>query len=256
MSSEPGFDRGSGSGFDRDVAVREWRTSILSRGGLTVGEVDELQDHLELVEADMLEQLRPHEAFWLAAHRVGTPDALTREFAKVRPNMGWEVRAQWVLLGLAAYMLLVPAMQLVVYLLVALLATVPQLVGLAAGIRLYATPLAILLLFSGVAALVRRSGASPNVVDRAVGRFTASGWLGMGLAVLALVAWRTGLEFLSRPVFLMVQEALEVPGGVAPIQSEVWFWLANGLYSVLPLLILGLVVRIQRRLERARPARA
>lgn len=51
---------GAGVSFQRDAAVREWRTSILSRGGLTVSEVDELEDHLELVEADLREHLRPY----------------------------------------------------------------------------------------------------------------------------------------------------------------------------------------------------
>lgn len=239
--------------FQRDAAVREWRTSILSRGGLTVSEVDELEDHLELVEADLREHLRPYEAFWLAAHRVGTPDALTREFAKVRPNMGWEVRAQWAVLGVLAYMLLVPLVQPLLYLLIAGLARIPSLIGFAAGIRLHVWPLAMLLVIAGLAFIVGRSGASPAVVDRAVGRLAGLGWRGLASAALVFAAWQVGLNFLLGSSFSMVRAALDRPGELAPIQSEVWYWLADALRYVLPALLLGLVVWIQLRLERARP---
>ncbi len=247
---------GAGVSFQRDAAVREWRTSILSRGGLTVSEVDELEDHLELVEADLREHLRPYEAFWLAAHRVGTPDALTREFAKVRPNMGWEVRAQWAVLGVLAYMLLVPLVQPLLYFLIAGLARVPGLVGLAAGLRLHVVPLAMLVVVTGVAFLVRRSGASPAVVDRAVGRLARLKWLGLVLAALVFVGWQLGVNYLLVNAFLIVGEALDRPGELASIQSEVWFWLASAVRYVVPALLLGLVVWIQLRLERARPEQA
>src|SRR5690606_35142811 len=104
-----------GVSFDRAEAVSAWRISILSRGGLTVTQLDELEDHLELVEADLLAGMPADEAFWVAAHRVGTPDALTREFGKVTPNLGWAIRAQWALLGLLAYWLLQPLAFALVY---------------------------------------------------------------------------------------------------------------------------------------------
>ncbi len=239
--------------FDRDGAVRDWRKSILSRGGLTVSEVDELEDHLELVEGDIREHLRPYEAFWLAAHRVGTPDALTREFAKVRPNMGWEVRAQWAMLGLLAYMLLVPAVQPLLYLLIVVLARSPELTGLAAGIRLNVMPLSLLLIFSSVAFTVRRSGASPTGVERAVSRFASFGWPGLALALVMLVAWQLGLNALMGNLYSAAKEALGSPGELAPIQSEVWYWLANGVAYGLPAFLLASIVRVQLRLERARP---
>lgn len=244
---------GAGVSFDRDAAVRDWRVSILSRGGLTVSEVDELEDHLELVEADLSEGMRPSEAFWVAAHRVGTPDALTREFAKVRPNMGWEVRAQWALLGLLAYMLLLPLAQLLLYSLIAGLSRLPGFVGPAAGLRLNMGPLSLLLVVVGVVFMVRGSGASPAVVERALGRFTALGWPGLAVAVGGMVAWQLGLGVLTGRAFSLVRATLERPGELAPIQSEVWFWLANALRLVVPALLVGLIVWVQRRLQRARP---
>lgn len=240
--------------FDRDAAVRDWRISILSRGGLTVTEVDELQDHLEHIEADLLDHLLPEEAFWLAAHRVGTPDALTREFGKVRPNMGWHLRAQWVLLGLLAYVLLMPAVQALLHLLVAVLARSPSLIGLAAAVRLYAGPLAIAIVFSGVAFAVRRSGASPAAVDRVVSAIGSSRWPALPLAVLGLVAWEVGVYFLAGTASSLARETLNPVGGPAPLQSELWYWLSTGLVYAYPAFLLGLIVRIQRRLEAAMPA--
>src|SRR5690625_442655 len=93
----------SGSGFDREASLNAWRSALLNKGGLTPDDVDELQDHLEVAEGELKAQLAADEAFWVAAHRLGTPDALTREFGKIQPNTGWLLRAQWLLLGLLTY---------------------------------------------------------------------------------------------------------------------------------------------------------
>lgn len=241
--------------FDREAAVRDWRTSILSRGGLTVSEVDELEDHLELVEADLQGNLRPNEAFWLAAHRVGTPDVLTREFAKVRPNMGWEVRGQWALLGMLAFLLLTPLMNALLFLIVAGAAQVPFLTGFAAALYIYVIPFSLLLVIPVVAVVVRVTRAAPSVVERAISRFTSWGWIGLVGAVLVLVAWQQVVNALHVSSFLLASEALEQPGRAAPIQSMFWYWLGSVLRDVRPAVVIGLIVWIQRRLERSRPAR-
>lgn len=240
--------------FDREAAVRQWRTSILSRGGLTVSEVDELEDHLELVEADLNVHLKPEEAFWLAAHRVGTPDLLTREFAKVRPNMGWEVRGQWALLGVLAFMLLTPLMQVLLYLVVAAAAQVPFLAGFAGALSIYVLPLATIMGLAVPVWAVRESRAAPTAVERAISRFSSSGWIGLLVTVILLIAWQQGLNALLIRAFTAASAALEQPGSVAPVQSMLWYWIGSVLNDVRPAFIIGLIVWIQRRLERSRPA--
>lgn len=239
--------------FDRDAAVHDWRMSILSRGGLTVSEVDELQDHLEHVESGLRDSLRPEEAFWLAAHRVGTPDALTCEFSKVRPNMGWGVKAQWALLGLLAYVLVTPLAHALLYLLAAALARSPALAGAAALIRLNAHLLAIVLAITGLAFTVRTTGASPGVVDRTVSAIGSSRW--SALALVGMVAWQLGAGYLAVAALSLTRDLLGRPGEPAPLQAGFWYGLSDALQYVLPALLLGAVVVIQRRLDEGGPGR-
>lgn len=238
--------------FDRDAAVRDWRTSILSRGGLTVSEVDELQDHLEHIEMVLLEDLRPEEAFWLAAHRVGTPDALTREFSKVRPNMSWAVRAQWALLGLVGYMLLVPVARALLYLLAAGLSQSRALLGVAALVRLYAPLLAILVVISGLAFLVRRLGVSPTVFDRVMWALGSSVWLGRAVIAVGVLVWQVAVAHLYRLGASLAAKVVAAPGEPALIQSGFWYGLNTALDFVLPMLLLVEVIAIQRRLNGSR----
>ncbi len=239
--------------FDRDAAVREWRLSFLSRGGLTVSELDELQDHLELVEAELKESLGPEEAFWVAAHRIGTPDALTREFAKVRPNMGWEVRAQWALLGLLAYRLLVPAASAVLYLLVGLLARVPGMEGVGALVRPFASTASLLLVLVLSAWVIKASRASPMVVDRAVGSVASKGWTGFWVAVAAVVALQFGVDMLHVRALMFTTPPVAAEGPVA-VRFSLGGWanLASGYAFVV--MLLAAVFWLQWRLARYRPA--
>lgn len=239
--------------FDRDSAVEEWRLSLLSRGGLTVSELDELQDHLEFVEGDLSELLRPEEAFWLAAHRVGTPDALTREFAKVRPNREWEVRAQWALLGILAYTMLVPVASALVHFLAAVLANYTSLIGFAEVLRLNSMPTAITLVLVATVLLVRWSRSSPSAVERLLGRMAAAGWSGLTGTGLAVVAYQLAVNFLLMNAFAMTRGGFAVTGEPAPLQAEFWFWLAQGFSYLWPVILLVLIVLLQRRLDK-RPA--
>lgn len=238
--------------FDRETAVRDWRTSILSRGGLTVGEVDELQDHLEHIEDVLRDDLRPEEAFWLAAHRVGTPDALTREFSKVRPNMGWVVRAQWALLGLTAYMLLVPVARALLYLVAAALSQSRALLGVAALVRLYAPALAVLIVAVGLAILVRRSGVSPTVFHRVLAAVGSSVWLGGVAIAIGVSVWQVAAGHFYRLGASLAATVVAAPGEPALIQSGFWYGLNTALDFVLPMLLLGGVIAVQRGLDAAR----
>lgn len=237
--------------FDRAQAARHWRISILSRGGLTVSEVDELEDHLQLIEAELRDGMRPEEAFWLAAHRVGTPEALTREFSLVMPNQAWEVRAQWALLGLLAYWLVVPLVRSVVHLAAATFARTPQLNGATAALVLYAQPLALLLTIGLAVAAVRRLGASPAGVERALSSLASAAGPGLAAAGLGLIALQAGVALVGSAALSQARNVLSVPGRIAPLQSELWYQLLPVATYALPVLFLVLIVRLQRRLEQA-----
>lgn len=242
--------------FDRAAAARHWRISILSRGGLTVSEVDELEDHVEELEEVLGERLEPEEAFWVAAHRVGTPEALTREFALVHPNVGWELRAQWALIGLLAYWLFVPLARTIVLLLAGAMATVPSLGGAAAGLMLYAFPLGVGLTLLAAAVAVRRTASSPTRIDSAVRHLSAYSRSGLLLVSLAVVAWQAGLGIVSSMLLSRTHGALYVVGEAAPLQSGLWSALLPVITFAGPALALVLIVKIQHGLEAGRYAPA
>ena len=242
--------------FDRVAAARHWRNSILSRGGLTVGEVDELEDHLEQAEEELRERVRPDEAFWLAAHRVGTPEAMTREFAVVRPSIGWELRAQWALIGLLASSLCVPVAMAIVVLLAAVVAPVPPLAGVAAVLLLYASPLAFVLTVVVAVIAVRRLGASPTGTERAVRYLAAQARPGLALVVLGVVAIQVGAGLVTGAAYAHATGVLYVPDRIAPLQSGLWYSLVPAVHYATSAFVLVLIVKIQQRLESARYAQA
>jgi hypothetical protein len=233
--------------FDRAAAVRAWRLALLGRGGLTVADVDELQDHLEGVEAELPGALRPEEAFWIAAHRVGTPEALTREYAKVRPNAGWLLRAQWAALGVLALWVVTPLANAIGYGLVALLASVPNLRPLAAVLHLFGP---IVLLVAGlvaVAVAVRRWGGPPEAFEKVLSfPGLASRW-SMVLASVAFTAWNVGFSSLAGRASAHASGLLNVIGEPAALQSQGWFMAALLVSYVAPVLLLMVVLRLQRQ---------
>jgi len=242
--------------FDRAAAVRRWRVSILSRGGLTVDEVDELEDHLEHLEEGLQEHLRPYEAFWVAAHRVGTPEALTREFALVRPNFGWALRAQWALIGLLASWLWVPLAMAVLNVLAAIVVQVPPLAGVAAVLVLYGSPLAFVLALLLAVVVVRRLGALPTGIDRAVGYVAAHPRPWLLVVAVGVVAWQASIAFVDATMRSRAIGALYAAGEVAPLQSSVWHALLPVAHYAVTVLVLILIVWVQQRLESVRFARA
>jgi hypothetical protein len=242
--------------FDRAVAARHWRISILSRGGLTVSEVDELEDHLEQVEERLLEHLQPEEAFWVAAHRVGTPEALTREFALVRPNFGWELRAQWALIGLLASWLWVPLASAILSLLAAIAVQIPPVAGVAAVVVLYGSPLAYVLALLLAVVVVRRLGALPTGIDRAVGYLAANPRPGLLLAAVGVIAWQASITFIGATMRSHAMGVLYAPGEPWPLQSGLWYMLLPVVHYAVPVLVLILIVRMQQRLESVRFAQA
>lgn len=233
-------------GFDREGAASVWRYALLSRGGLTVADVDELQDHLEQVEPELLDALRPEEAFWVAAHRVGTPEALTREYRKVRPNAGWLLRAQWALLGLLAQWLLAPAASVVIYALIAVTASVPALATVAAAGKLYAGWLALVLTAAALVYAVRRWSTPPESLERALQALDFGRWWTLFIVLAASWGWLRLTGLLAGRAVAHTNRLINVPGAPAALQSELWYTLASALNYALPAFAFMLVLRLQR----------
>jgi hypothetical protein len=90
----------SAGSFDLNGAIGRWRAHLAEQPALAAGTVDELEAHLR-DSLDRLEAsgLSAEEAFLVAVTRVGTPQALGQEFAKVSPQSVWLDRALWMLIG-------------------------------------------------------------------------------------------------------------------------------------------------------------
>lgn len=235
--------------FDRSASVNAWRTALLNRGGVTPGDVDELQDHLESLEEELLDRLEPEEAFWVAAHRVGTPEALTREFGKIQANTGWLLRVQWLLLGVLAYWLLLPVAGVAIQALVAALASVAELRGVAAVISLMATSIAFVLSAGLVVALVRAWRGRPEALERLLHSHGLSDRWVLVLAGALFAAVRYGSMLLAYQLVTYSEPLLWAPGTLAPLQSSAPVWDAVSLILsfLLPALMAVAVVRIQQR---------
>jgi hypothetical protein len=97
---------------DLNEQISSWRVSLAQRLGPKPA--DELEDHLRTI-IDSLEPtgLPNEERLLLAAHRLGHPDALSAEFAKVDPFTIWRGRLAWMLVGLVPLQLLLSAIHAV-----------------------------------------------------------------------------------------------------------------------------------------------
>ena len=70
--------------FDLEARVREWTDALRSRGAFRDEDVVELESHLrDEIDALAKTGLSAEEAFLVAEHRVGRPEALAAEYAKV-----------------------------------------------------------------------------------------------------------------------------------------------------------------------------
>src|ERR1700735_2503737 len=72
---------------DEDIA--RYRAQILAEAELSRGELDEIEDHLRSLAADLREHGTPSgEAIALACQRLGDPRDLAREHARARSRFG------------------------------------------------------------------------------------------------------------------------------------------------------------------------
>lgn len=90
----------SARAFDLTEAIATWRAATAAEPAVDGPALEELEGHLrDSVERLESAGLTPEEAFLIGARRVGTPEAVGREFARLRPHTRWLDRALWALCG-------------------------------------------------------------------------------------------------------------------------------------------------------------
>jgi len=86
--------------FDVNEAISRWREGLRISATVRLEDIDELEWHLRDSAASLEARgLTPAEAFLVAQRRLGSPDALNREFGKVDPATIWFDRAMWMVAG-------------------------------------------------------------------------------------------------------------------------------------------------------------
>ncbi len=77
-----------------NAVIKAWRDGLAP--GMSAADIDELEDHLRQTLATLPpETLSFDERFLVATHRLGAPQALVAEFAKVRRASPRRDRATW-----------------------------------------------------------------------------------------------------------------------------------------------------------------
>ncbi|MHC4646133.1 MAG: permease prefix domain 1-containing protein [Planctomycetota bacterium] len=91
--------------FDLSEKIDEWRCALIQRDTWRETDIDELENHLREEIAGLARSgLSEQEAFSVAAHRLGDPQALADEFAKVNPATVFSHRIWWMLRGILIYL--------------------------------------------------------------------------------------------------------------------------------------------------------
>ncbi len=87
--------------FDLDGAIGQWRKNLALAPALSQQNLDELESHLRDSVLELHHRgISEEEAFVIAVRRIGSQDAIGREFEKVNGNQLWRVRATWMLAGM------------------------------------------------------------------------------------------------------------------------------------------------------------
>jgi hypothetical protein len=82
--------------FDLKATIQNWQQELAAQSNLTPEVRRELETHLRDSIADLRQRgLNDEESFWLARRRVGHPQQLGEDFAKVDPANGWRERIFW-----------------------------------------------------------------------------------------------------------------------------------------------------------------
>jgi len=90
--------------FDLNNAISSWRMNLSEKQTCAKSDIDEMETHLrEEIDSLTAAKLSEQEAFLVATHRLGDPDSLADEFAKVNTSILWRQRLFWAGAGLLSY---------------------------------------------------------------------------------------------------------------------------------------------------------
>lgn len=226
--------------FDLNQAVAAWRTRLAAANTCGRADVDELEAHLR-DEMDRLRSggLSEQEAFWVAAHRLGSVSALSEEYAKVNPMRVWLGRLGWVAAGVLAWHVIGAAAGIASWASL----YVGHLVGLT-GYPLGALGVGAQFLVLGAAALGAAVLWWLLFAHRAAGpaapASSARGWLVAiaGGVVIVLLTFGS----MVAPMLLLRSLPVEEVGQVAMVRS-----VANVAWSVgFPLLLVAMIFWLRR----------
>lgn len=93
---------------DLNAQVSAWRRAVGQQ--MDSRSADELEDHLRTtIDGLAPTGLSEEERLLIASHRLGHPDALSAEFAKIDPFAVWRDRLAWMLVGLVPLHLMLGA---------------------------------------------------------------------------------------------------------------------------------------------------
>ena len=82
--------------FDLNTDIANWQQELTAQSNLTPDVRRELETHLRDCITELRQRgLNDEESFWLARRRVGHPQQLGEDFAKVDPAKGWRERIFW-----------------------------------------------------------------------------------------------------------------------------------------------------------------
>ena len=91
--------------FDLNECINKWRVGLAQSQSLGKTDIDELESHLR-TEIENLKpfQLSDEERFWIAAHRLGNPDRLSDEYAKINRRNVFRQKVSWMIAGILFYL--------------------------------------------------------------------------------------------------------------------------------------------------------
>jgi hypothetical protein len=95
--------------FDLNQAICRWRHWLSDSPSFRKDDLEELESHLRAsIQTLTANGLGEEEAFLVALRRLGYPESLEREFAKVNSIEMWLSRASWMLTGILLWQIILP----------------------------------------------------------------------------------------------------------------------------------------------------
>ncbi|HEY4312527.1 MAG TPA: permease prefix domain 1-containing protein [Pirellulales bacterium] len=86
--------------FDLEQSISQWRTAHSSQGAANTDALNELESHMrDEISALLTRELSAEEAFLVTVLRMGAPQDVAAEFAKVDCRVVWMNRLKWMLAG-------------------------------------------------------------------------------------------------------------------------------------------------------------